>query len=227
MHFVEDYERRVANLLATHPLDEAMSLAVGGSYERIGAIERDLLRYAGLADGMALVDLGCGSGRLAHALGTSMRLGSYLGIDVVQALLDYARTKAPPDYRFVRSVSFELPAPDASADMVCAFSVFTHLLHEETYLYLEDIRRVLKPGGRCVFSFLEFAEPNHWRIFEATVEGRRVGAVPHLNTFIERSTIEAWARQLGFRETIFIGGCEAPWCGEPLGQSVALLRKAD
>ena len=52
-----------------------------------------------------------------------------------------------------------IPAPDACADMVCAFSVFTHLLHTETYLYLEDIRRVLRPGGRLVFSFLEFANP--------------------------------------------------------------------
>ncbi len=77
-----------------------------------------------------------------------MRLGAYLGIDMVETLLDYARKKA-------------------------------------------------------------------------TVEARRVGAVPHLNTFMERGAIEAWARQIGFRETTFIGGCEAPWAGEPLGQSAS------
>ena len=43
-HFIEDYERHVANLIATHPIDEAMSLAVGGSYELVGGIEHDLLR---------------------------------------------------------------------------------------------------------------------------------------------------------------------------------------
>ncbi len=225
LHFVEDYERFVRNLVATHPLDEAMSLAVGGGYERVGGIERDLLRHAGLADGMALIDLGCGSGRLAQALGRSMRLGSYLGIDVVQALLDYARTQAPPEYRFLRSVALGIPAPDASADMVCAFSVFTHLLHEETYLYLEDIRRVLKPGGRLVFSFLEFAAPQHWTVFEGTVERRRAGTVPHLNSFVERGAIAAWARHLGYRDLAFIGTDAAPWGGEPLGQAVALLRR--
>ena len=94
-HFVEDYERHVQALIAAHPFDEAMSLAVGGAYEIVGEIERDLLRYAGLRDGMALVDLGCGSGRLASALGRSMRI-DYLGTDIVQALLDYAASRTPP-----------------------------------------------------------------------------------------------------------------------------------
>ena len=39
--------------------------------------------------------------------------------------------------------------------MILAFSVFTHLLHEESFIYLEDFKRVLKPGGSVVFSFLE------------------------------------------------------------------------
>jgi predicted TPR repeat methyltransferase len=95
-HFVEDYERLVQSLIDTYPLDEAMARAVGGAYEAVGQIERDVLRFAGLRDGMSLVDLGCGSGRLAHALGRSMRI-CYLGIDIVQALLDYARIKGPPD----------------------------------------------------------------------------------------------------------------------------------
>jgi hypothetical protein len=50
-HFVEDYERHVADLIEKHPMDEAMSLAVGGSFNEIGAIEADILRYAGLKDG--------------------------------------------------------------------------------------------------------------------------------------------------------------------------------
>ena len=94
-HFVEDYERHVANLMRAHPLDEAMSLAVGGSYEVIGGIERAIVTQLGLRDGMALVDLGCGSGRLATALGASGLAIDYLGIDIVQALLDYAASRAP------------------------------------------------------------------------------------------------------------------------------------
>jgi ubiquinone/menaquinone biosynthesis C-methylase UbiE len=118
-HFVEDYERLVADLIAKHPIEEAMSLAVGGHYDHIGQIEGHLLRWAGLANGMSVIDLGCGSGRTAHALGKAFAI-DYLGVDIVQALLDYAATKSPASYRFVLNRSLTLPADDKSADFVTA-----------------------------------------------------------------------------------------------------------
>ena len=224
-HFVEDYERLVADLVARYPIDEAMSRAVGGDFESVGLIERAVVVHAGLRDGQRLIDLGCGSGRLAWALGRSMRI-DYLGIDIVQALLDYAAGKSPPGYRFVLNRTLRIPAPDQSADMISAFSVFTHLLHAETYLYLEDILRVLRPGGRLVFSFLEFADRRHWAVFSGTVDTQRHTAVPHLNQFIERNAIDLWAHKLGFVREAFIGGDDAPW-GEtaPLWQATAILRR--
>jgi SAM-dependent methyltransferase len=223
-HFVEDYERYVADLVARHPIDEAMSLAVGGWFEHIGLVEAAAMRHVGLHDSMALIDLGCGSGRLAWALGRQMQL-DYLGIDVVQALLDYAASKSPPEYRFVLNRTLSIPAPDGSADMVCAFSVFTHLLHAESYIYMDDIRRALRPGGRLVFSFLEFAMPSNWDVFVATVDGQRNSRQPHLNQFIERNVIAAWADRLGYRVQAFIDATANPW-GEPgsLGQSIAILQ---
>jgi len=69
-HFVEDYEKLIAHMIATHPIDEAMALAVGGGpYEIFGQMEADILEAAGLAEGMRVVDLGCGSGRLAATQG--------------------------------------------------------------------------------------------------------------------------------------------------------------
>ncbi len=225
-HFVEDYERVVADLVARYPIDEAMSCAVGGDFESVGLIERQVVAHAGLRDGQRLIDLGCGSGRLAWALGQSMKI-DYLGIDIVQALLDYAATKSPPSYRFVLNRALRIPAPDQSADMVSAFSVFTHLLHAETYIYMEDIFRVLKPGGKLVFSFLEFAEPQHWLVFSGTVDTQRHTAVPHLNQFIERNAIDLWADKLGYVREAFIGGTEAPWGGATpaLWQATAVLRR--
>lgn len=224
-HFVEDYEKLVAELVATLPLDEAMSRAVGGDFERTGQVQCAVLRHLGLRDGQALIDLGCGSGRLASALGRCMAV-DYLGIDIVQALLDYAASKSPPSYRFMLNRTLHIPAPDASADMLCAFSVFTHLLHTETYLYLEDIRRVLRPGGRLVFSFLEFAASEHWSMFAATVEAHRTGTLPHLNQFIERDVVDLWCDKLGYVREAFISGTDAPWGdAPPLWQSMAVLRR--
>lgn len=220
-HFVEDYERHVAQLIASRPIDEAMSLAVGGDYGHIGQVEQALLRRLGLQHGAFIVDLGCGSGRLASALGTSGIDVQYTGIDVVQQLLDYAATRSPHHYRFLLHRNLSVPVEDASADFVCAFSVFTHLLHDETFIYLRDMRRVLRPNGRIVFSFLEFAEPQHWRVFEMALEGRLSGNPGVLVTHIERPVIEIWAQHLGLAVS-FIDGQENVGPGA-LGQSIAVL----
>jgi SAM-dependent methyltransferase len=227
-HFVEDYERLVADLLAVHPRDEAMAMAVGGSFEQVGRKEVEILAERGVRDGVSVLDLGCGSGRLAIALAASYRL-NYVGTDIVQALLDYADEKTPEDYRFILHRDLSVPVPNASIDVACAFSVFTHLLHSESYLYLEDIRRALKPGGVVVFSFLEFgdqSEPDrdrHWQPFEALVDQQRLlgdATRMHLNLLIERNAIAAWARHLDY-ELLEINAHTG------LGQTVAVLRKPD
>lgn len=224
-HFVRDYERHVHGLMAAYPLDEAMSLAVGGSYEETGVTQKQLLQYAGLQDGMSVIDLGCGSGRLAHALGKELKI-EYCGLDIVEALLSYARTKTPPNYRFILNTTLSLPLPDQCADFVSVFSVFTHLRHAETYVYLTDMRRVLKPNGRIVFSFLEFAQGHHWDVFEVDIETARNSDASPLNTFIERSVNELWCRRLGFTYK-FQDAATADYKGGQLGQSVAILQKCE
>lgn len=225
-HFVEDYEKHVENLIAAYPIDEAMALAVGGDYAGVGKIETAILKAAGLRTGMSVFDLGCGSGRLAAALGEEPGiLVDYLGTDVVRALLDYAATKTPAHFRFARHRELSVPTPDSSIDIACAFSVFTHLLHHETFIYLEDMKRALKPGGKIVFSFLEFASPGHWNVFEATIDYAKGKQTPHLNQFIERNVIAVWAQHLGMEVERIIAGSERVGGGAPLGQCTAILRK--
>ena len=223
-HFVEDYERHVAQLIRKHPLPEAMSLAVGGHYDEFSVILAEVLAQNGLRDGMSLVDLGCGSGRAAKGISKRLNI-EYLGTDVVKRLLEYAATVCPRHYRFKCHRELSVPAADASADMVCAFSLFTHLLHEESYIYLQESHRVLKPGGKVVMSFLEFANPGHWAIFEPTMNARRSNARQPLNMFIERNAIDVWCEHLGFVREGFVDGTDTRWNGSAMGQTVAVLRK--
>jgi ubiquinone/menaquinone biosynthesis C-methylase UbiE len=195
-HFVDDYRQLVADLIAQYPLAEAMSRAVGGSYDALGEVEKQLLLHYGLQPEHVVVDVGCGSGRLACALVPYLTSGRLFGTDVVQELLDYAQSRCPPTWKFALVEGIRIPLRGNSADFACFFSVFTHLLHEETYCYLLEARRVVKPGGRIVFSFLEFGE--NWSIFEQTYQARLTRRpTPHLNVFIGRDAIEAWARHLG------------------------------
>jgi ubiquinone/menaquinone biosynthesis C-methylase UbiE len=192
------YPEFVQEILNSHPRDEAMQMAVGGEFEALGLLEKDLLIQLGLRPNDYLIDVGCGSGRLAKPLSEYLA-GLYLGIDVVPELVDYARTLVDrPDWRFEVADGFQIPERDGRADWVCFFSVFTHLLHEQSYLYLQEAKRVLKPNGKIIFSFLEFAIPVHWELFQSAIDGAHNSSQP-LTMFLSRDAIHAWAERLGLR----------------------------
>ena len=232
-------EQVINTLLRAHGEAEAMEIAVGGDFERIGVLEHALLREAGLRRDSSVIDVGCGAGRLSVQLARLPDL-RYLGTDVVPTVLDFARRRtARPDFRFIHVDRISIPAPDETADIVCFFSVLTHLLHEESYLYLQEARRVLKPGGRVVFSFFEHATPMGETVFAANLEWVRKRIVAsQLNVFLHRSDIRLWARRLGFgiemlRDgevgSITVGPEEAtaavPAGSHAFGQSICVLRK--
>ena len=202
--FRQRYRELVKTYTAQYPLDYAMRIAVGGEFEATGILERQLLIQHGLRPDDSLVDVGCGSGRLAKALGEYL-VGAYLGIDVVPELIEYARGLVTrPDWRFELAEGFRIPEPDGQTDVVCFFSVFTHLLHEHSYLYLQEAKRVLKPGGTVVLSFLEFSNSIHWAVFEQAVRDASGPSV--LTQFVSRDGIEAWASHLGFTVTAMEDG---------------------
>jgi len=240
LHFVEDYRALVADLIHRYPLTEAMSRAVGGNFDAGGEVEKQLLIGLGLKPTDTLIDVGCGSGRLARALDPYLTPGAYVGTDVVQELLDYARSGAGR-WRYALVEDIGIPEADASADFVSFFSVFTHLLYEECYCYLLEARRVLKSGGCAVFSFLEY--PYNWEIFQDVYTmilggGRNV----HLHTFIGRDALRCWAEHLGMEVVVIHAADEAfipvsrpivydngvrveAGSRAALGQSLAVLRK--
>jgi SAM-dependent methyltransferase len=219
------YGNLVAKLKMAMPLDEAMSRSVGGAYDVIGPIELAVLRHAGLRQDQHLIDVGCGSGRLAVPL-SSYLTGKYSGFDVVADLIDYARKKVGrPDWRFETINHIGIPEPDACADMVCFFSVLTHLLHEQSYWYLEEAKRVLKPGGRMVISFLDFSEEMHWDVFMATLAKEKRNTAEPMNVFLSRDAIGVWARHLGLDIVEFLGARQAVDGAGALGQAVCVLQK--
>ena len=222
-HYARDYARLVDTLKSNHPLDTAMSHAVGGHFDATGRIERAIVEHFGLRPGMSLLDLGCGSGRLSVAL--SDLAIDYLGIDVVEDLLAYARGRSNPTFVFRLHTALSIPRRDDSLDMVCAFSIFTHLHHQETYLYLADIRRALKPGGRCVLSYLSFATAEHWPVFLDTVASCGGEGMSPLVQFIEPDALALWSRKLAFEHVATVDAQASPWGGNWLGQNVAVLRK--
>lgn len=236
--FKTSYPAKCAALGEIHPEDVAVSEAVGGSFDAAGALEFCLLKQEGLQPDHTVIDVGCGSGRLAFQLRDYL-IGAYVGIDVVSDLLDYARRLCGrDDWRFYEAPGTVIPEADQSADFIVFFSVFTHLMHEETFRYLRDSARALKPGGKIVFSFLEFRIPCHWVVFDHSVGDDNPGKV--LNQFLDRDMIMGFAQRLGLDVHAIVDG-DAPhipldrmirWDDGKemagmgnLGQSVCVLRK--
>jgi SAM-dependent methyltransferase len=192
-----DYQTHAAELERKLGADEGRREAVGGNFLPVGKLEHHLLRWQGLRDGHLVVDVGCGCGRLAWQLAPHPGI-RYLGTDVVPRMVGYARELCRrPDWEFRTVTGTELPCPDGRADFITFFSVFTHLLHEESYRYLVQARQCLKPGGKIVISYLEFRMGLHWAIFEAMVNDRRLDRP--LNQFLDRDGLHAWAAHAGLK----------------------------
>jgi len=227
-HFIQEYRNYVNKLLKVYPRDIAMSMAAGmngSDYIETGNLQKDILLYYGLKPNMSIIDFGCGSGRLAHALPADYNL-SYLGIDVIEELLVYARKKSPQNYKFkIHNKLLTIPVLAEKADIICAFELFPLLLHEEIYIYLEDMKRALKTGGKAIFSFLEFGNHQHWSAFNNSVNDRKEKISVHLNTFIERPVLKLWADKIGFNIIEFTDGNEKKFNGKNYGQSLAVFEK--
>jgi SAM-dependent methyltransferase len=131
-----------------------------------------LTLLTGLRRDQLVLELGCGHGRTARGLITYLRPpGRYVGLDVDERRLEDAQKRIQarwPAFEFVwadvrnahynphgaaDAVSYRFPFTDAFFDVSYAASLFTHLLPDETRNYLCEARRVLKPGGLCLFSF--------------------------------------------------------------------------
>jgi 2-polyprenyl-3-methyl-5-hydroxy-6-metoxy-1,4-benzoquinol methylase len=239
-HSVEDYNKLVKKLLSRKDKSEekAMADSIGGNFIPFGQIMRNLLFQYGLKTNDTICDIGCGSGRLANALKEMPDL-KFVGIDVVEDLLNYADQLCQrQDWKFQKSTDFKIPLEDDSVDLVTGFSVFTHLLHEESFMYLCEAQRVLKPSGKVIFSFLDFSIPSHWAVFRSNIEQlyNRV----HLNQFLHEDAIRVWCKHLNLnvvdilpgnvknivlREQVTLedGAVEKEFAA--LGQSICVLQK--
>jgi ubiquinone/menaquinone biosynthesis C-methylase UbiE len=218
-HFVRDYRRLVRQLARQHDPDRAMELAVGGSYHAVGRAEHDILRDAGLASGHFVVDVGCGSGRLAFALRDDQSL-RYHGTDVVADLIAYARrTINRADWRFTLVEGLTIPEASGTGDFVTMFSVLTHLTAKEAKAYLAEAARVARPGGKVIVSFLDRELSEHRRVAGGWLRQaycRLIGQGVK-NLLLGKDQIAAWAREINLQLEFF-----GP---ERLGQSYVILTK--
>lgn len=187
-----------------------------------------LMRDAGLKPGDSVLDVGCGLGRIAVPL-MSYLTARYEGFDIDAKAVGWCSeniTPRAPNFRFktaevynnrynpegkAAAETFTFPYEDGAFDVAFLASVFTHLLTKPVANYLKELRRVLKPGGRCVASYFLLNEAAERAIaaktvpanrrFRTSMDGCRVqhAAVPERAVAHYETTIRALYEESGLR----------------------------
>jgi SAM-dependent methyltransferase len=115
-----------------------------------------------LSGAPSVLDVGCGSGRLAVELAD---LGAAVtGIDVSEARVAAARERAARagvDVRFMHADMTE-PLPFADAEFAAAVSRLALMIAPDPAAVLREIARVVAPGGRVVTAVWARIEENPW-----------------------------------------------------------------
>jgi SAM-dependent methyltransferase len=104
--------------------------------------------------GKRVLDFGCGAGRtLRHFVGEAGE-AEFWGCDIDAPSIEWVNANLNPPIRaFVNDETPPLARPDASFDLVYAFSVFSHLT-DSWSAWLLELHRLLKLEGVLIASFL-------------------------------------------------------------------------
>lgn len=137
-----------------------------GDFELRGKEFFDVLLKEGLTPRTRVLDVGCGCGRVAaHFVDNLDSDVEYAGFDVHIPSIMWCREHYPANFHFqhvdiynsfynknglIHGKDFVFPYSDNCFDLVYLCSVFTHMLSEELTNYVNEIRRVLTPTGKCI-----------------------------------------------------------------------------
>ena len=143
-----------------------------GDFRAVGdALVEQLVDAGGLRPEHRVIDIGCGSGRLALPLTGYLRGGSYDGFDVDAEMVAWCRrtiTPRYPNFAFtlldvanahynpggaVSAGEAAFPFATARFHFAVATSLFTHLLPAGFANYAAEAARVLAPGGTLFATF--------------------------------------------------------------------------
>jgi SAM-dependent methyltransferase len=160
-----------------------------------------------LGEARSVLDFGCGCGRVTRYF--KGFAGEVAGSDVSGDAIAWCRDNLSFGRFEVNGLAPPLVFEDASFDLVYALSVFTHLTAELQLAWRDELRRVLRPGGRLLLtthgrSYLPRLDDDERARFEAGELVVRWGEVAGSNLCSayhpERYLRDTFARGFAFLE---------------------------
>jgi ubiquinone/menaquinone biosynthesis C-methylase UbiE len=145
-----------------------------------------------------LLDIGCATGAFHRMLSACRLPARVWGVDYVPAMCRAASQKAQQAgvanrVRYVAGDSEHLPFADGSFDVVTCSNSFHHYPHQKRVV--QDMRRVLRPGGRLII--IDGFRDNviGWVVFDVII-GMIENGVHHAPW----STLREYLEQAGFTD---------------------------
>jgi len=128
-----------------------------------------LIDHANLTPSSKILDIGCGTGRLAKQLEPFLNSGSYIGFDNNVKYLEYCKNNYSSKLKFdhidiqhdefnpngvIDATSIELPYQNKKFDIVVVLGVFNHFQYKWAAQYIRQASRILKPKGIFFGTFI-------------------------------------------------------------------------
>jgi SAM-dependent methyltransferase len=159
----------------------------------------------------SVLDMGCGCKFTQAILDKSLPVGRYVGADVYAEMIKFLQSNVDdPRFSFHHmnthnemynpggeplTGNTQLPVGEERFDIICLFSVFTHLAPHDYVTMLKMLRQYIKPDGRLFFSLFVnekttggFGETDAiMRSFEALDESARERHKSHFEEGIQKN----------------------------------------
>lgn len=184
-------------------------------------------RFRTAAD-LVVCEWGCGPARLIqHLRGLDAGVGTLIGTDCDPEAIAWCR-QALPEITFVgNQLDPPFPLADSSVDVLYCCAVFSHLSERLHGAWIEEILRVLKPGGLFIGSFngdnyrhlLDPAEREQYGAGALVVrpggaEGSRQYAAFQSDRYVRQTVLAGFADVMRLDDAPFV---QTLWCATAPG----------
>jgi SAM-dependent methyltransferase len=145
-------------LSGAQPPGDIHSMARGPIAAPGGLYEADLVVSALDSVGVKIeemervLDFGCSSGRVVRVLAAAYPEVHWTACDPNEPAIAWAKDNLPGIHFYASRQEPPLPEEEGSLDLVYAISIWSHFAPELGLRWFDEMRRVIRPGGRLVLT---------------------------------------------------------------------------